>query len=72
MKYPNYIYYNVRQNMGLEWNDTSMDEEIDEMSPGEVLDRFWEWEGIIGYTHTIIDSVLDVLMLDDPREEDEL
>ena len=58
--------------MGLEWNDTSMDEEIDEMSPGEVLDRFWEWEGIIGYTHTIIDSVLDVLMLDDPREEDEI
>lgn len=60
MRYPKYIYKNVRQNIGLEWDDNSMDDEIDGMTPGEVLDRFWEWEGIVGYTHKIIDSVLDV------------
>ena len=60
MKYPNYIYNNVRQNMGLEWNDTSKDNEIDKMSRKEVLERFWTWEGIIGYANTIKNSVFDV------------
>ena len=60
MKYPNYIYNNVRQNMGLEWNDTSKDNEIDKMSRKEVLERFWMWEGIIGYANTIKNSVFDV------------
>lgn len=68
MKYSNYIYNNVRQNLGLEWNDTSRDSEIDAMSPDEVLDRFWQWEGIIGYTHTIISSVFDVYGIDKEGE----
>lgn len=61
MKYPEYIYKNVRQNLGFERDDNSIDSQIDNiMSPREVLDSFWEWEGVIGYTHKIINSVLDV------------
>lgn len=69
-KYPEYIMKNVRQNMGVEEWDTSLDSEIDKMSPGEVLDRYWEYEGLMGYTSLIVDTVFDVFGLD-REEEDE-
>ena len=69
-KYPEYIMKNVRQNMGVEEWDTSLDSEIDKMSPGEVLDRYWTYEGLMGYTNLIVDTVFDVFGLD-REEEDE-
>lgn len=62
--YPYYIMRDVRQNLGLEPNDTSMDDEIISMDPEDVLRCYWEWNGIIGYTHQIISSVCDVLGFD--------
>ena len=69
-KYPEYIMKNVRQHMGVEEWDTSLDSKIDKMSPGEVLDRYWEYEGLMGYTSLIVDTVFDVFGLD-REEEDE-
>lgn len=56
-RYSNFIMEAVRQNMGLDEDDTSMDDEIMEMDGEEVVRRYLEWEGIIGYTSTIIDVV---------------
>lgn len=64
MKYPVYIMKRLRQNMGLEPEDSSMDKEIDIMSPGEVVDRVLEWEGIIGYSNLITDLIFDVYGFD--------
>lgn len=56
-RYSSFIMRAVRQNVGLEEDDTSMDDEITEMDGEEVVSRFLEWEGIIGYTSTIIEVV---------------
>lgn len=63
-KYPAYIMKRLRQNLGLEPDDTSGDKEIDIMSPGEVVDRVLEWEGIIGYSSLITDLIFDVYGFD--------
>jgi len=60
MNYPEYIMELVRQHLGLEHYDTSRDEEIGNMSHGSVLDHCLEWEGIIGYGHTITSWVEDI------------
>lgn len=61
MKYPEYIYRNVRQALGLEdAQDTSKDEEINEMSKADVLKKFWEWEGILGYSSLMYETVCDI------------
>ena len=64
MKYPEYIMKKVRQRIGVEPNDNSKDEEIEIMSPGEIIDAVLEWEGIIGYTEFIVDLVFDVYGFD--------
>lgn len=43
----------VRQNLGLNGNDNSQDQEIIKMSKSEILDRVCEWEGLINYGSTI-------------------
>ena len=53
-RYSNFIMRAVRQNMGLDEDDTSMDDEIMEMDGEEVVSRYLEWEGILGYTSRII------------------
>lgn len=52
-KYPVYIVETVRQNMGLEPEDNSQDDEILKMSKKEILNRVCDWEGLIGYGDTI-------------------
>ena len=56
-QYSDFIMRAVRQNIGLEEDDTSRDEEIMEMSGEEIVDRYLTWNGIIGYTSYIIDVV---------------
>lgn len=63
-KYPTYIMKRLRQNLGLEPDDASEDKEIDIMTPGEVVDRVLEWEGIIGYSNLITDLIFDVYGFD--------
>ena len=56
-QYSDFIMKAVRQNIGLEEDDTSRDAEIMEMSGEEIVDRYLTWNGIIGYTYNIIDVV---------------
>ena len=58
-RYPSVIEA-VRQNMGLEKDDESRDEEILQMSRDEVCRRFMTWNGIIGYEGTIKEAIEEI------------
>ena len=62
-RYSSQVMERVRQRLGLEEGDKSRDAEIEAMSQYYVLDHCLCWEGIIGYTQTIIDMVGDVYFL---------
>ena len=59
-QYSNYLMRSVRQNMGLDEDDTSRDDAIMEMDSYELLDRFLEYEGIIGYTQKIVNILKEI------------
>ena len=59
-QYSNYLMRSVRQSMGLDEDDTSRDDAIMEMDSYELLDRFLEWEGIIGYTQKIVNILKEI------------
>lgn len=48
-KYPDYIMENVRQNLGLEKDDTSKDDMIMSLVKEEVFNRYCRCLGIDGY-----------------------
>lgn len=52
-KYPEYIMSYVRQNMGLDSDDTSKDDFINSMNKKDVFDRVLNWNGIVGYSSQI-------------------
>lgn len=56
-KYSRSVMINVRQALGLEPDDTSMDEEINDMDQIDVFSKWLQWEGIFGYTNRIKDAV---------------
>ena len=59
--YENYIMEAVRQNMDLEEDDTSRDEEIMAMPKSEVFERWLEWEGIMGgYGEMIRGAIVEI------------
>ena len=60
MKYPEYILHYVRANMGYNPDDKRADKEIEHMSKAEVFRQYLEWEGIIGYTGTILGLIEDI------------
>lgn len=62
--YPENIMSAVRQNLDVEEDDTSRDDEIACMSKKEVLSRVLEWEGICGYTDDIFQWILDIYGID--------
>jgi len=62
--YPEYVMESVRQNLGLEADDMSMDSEINGMSKREVFARCLEWEGIIGYEYKILSLVSEIFGVD--------
>ena len=64
MIYPENILRLVRQNLDIESTDTSMDEEINNMSRNEVLNRICEWEGLIGYGRVIREWIKDIYGVD--------
>ena len=59
-QYSNYLMRSVRQSMGRDEDDTSRDDAIMEMDSYELLDRFLEWEGIIGYTQKIVNILKEI------------
>jgi hypothetical protein len=50
----------VRQNLGLDEQDTTMDNRINSMSHDEILDCVTEWEGLIHYGPTIKQWIQDI------------
>lgn len=58
--YPTYILEILRQRNGLEEDDTSRDEEFQELPPEVALNDVLEWEGLIGYTYSILEWILDI------------
>lgn len=59
-KYCDYIMKVLRQRLGLDENDTSKDERINEMSESRVFKEMCEWEGLIGYGSRLLDWVEDI------------
>lgn len=70
-KYPDYIMKKIRQRMGLEEDDTSIDDSINKMSKDSVFDKVLGWEGFIGYTDTIKGWVEDIYNVELKVEEEE-
>lgn len=58
--YPESIMEILRQRKDLEENDTSRDEEFNEMSPHAVFEEVLEWEGIQGYSWWILCKIQDI------------
>lgn len=64
-KYPEYIMNYVRQGMGLEENDTSKDDFINNvMSKNDVFDSVCDWQGLISWGVIIKDWVSDIYNID--------
>jgi hypothetical protein len=51
----------IRQNLGLEPDCKTRDEEIRRMPVGKQFECFLTWNGIIGYSDRILDVVEDLL-----------
>jgi hypothetical protein len=56
-KYTKSVMRNVRQALGIEPDDISLDAEIEEMDETEVFRKWLQWEGIFGYTEKIKNAV---------------
>jgi len=57
------IIGDVRENLGLEREDTSKDDKIDSMSPNEIFRRWCEWNGFINYSgifREVVSSIYEV------------
>lgn len=63
-KYSESIMECVRQRWGLEKYDDSKDGEINQLSPDEVLEHICNWNGLLGYAHTIKSWIKDIYKLD--------
>ncbi len=63
-KYSEDVMECVRQRLGLKKYDTSRDNEINTLSPDEVLDYVCNWNGLIGYAYTIKSWIRDIYKLD--------
>lgn len=58
--FPERIVKVVRQTMGLDADDYTRDREIACMSHREVFDAWLTWDGIIGYTEVILDTIEEI------------
>ena len=54
-KFSDSIMTRLRQRRGLDPKDTSMDDELMNMSPEEMFEELLVWEGIFGYSQCILD-----------------
>lgn len=58
--YPEHILRVLRERNDLEEDDTSMDEEFQNMAPARVLKECLEWEGISGYGSWLMARIYDI------------
>ena len=54
---PEWIMSDIRENMYLESDDTSRDEDILELDGEDFLNKWLEWNGICGYTRDIMEVI---------------
>ena len=59
-KYSNYIYEIVRQSLGRDKYDFSIDERIDGMNSDEVLESVCSWNGLINFNTAIKEWITDI------------
>jgi hypothetical protein len=59
-KYPEYIMKKLRQREGLEEDDTSKDNELNQLSPSTAFSEVCDWEGLQGYASTIKGWIEDI------------
>lgn len=59
-RYSEHIMWKIRCNLGLDGNDSSRDNEINQMSPAEALESVCNWEGLINYASTIRSWINDI------------
>lgn len=57
--YPEYVMEALRESENLQYNDTSMDEELSRLSPYSAFLALLESEGIYGYAHSILSWIED-------------
>lgn len=62
--YTDYIMESVRQNLGLDHDDTSKDSLIAEMDKDEILDRVATWNNLINFGSSIRSWVEDIWGID--------
>ena len=72
IRIPSYIMENLRARRGLEYDDATEDDDILTMSGSEFLDELLSWEGLLGYTNTIMEYIelafgVDLNNVDDPK-----
>ena len=70
---PSHIMENLREGRNLEYDDATEDDDILTMSGAEFLDALLNWEGIIGYTNTIMEYIemafgIDLNEVDAPKK----
>ncbi len=63
-KYSDDIMEAVRQNLGLEADDESRDDEINDMSRQEILECVCNWNGLINYADTIREWIENIWGID--------
>ena len=69
MKFRTSVYEAIRQYNNLDENDSSMDKLIDAWPIDQVLDNYLSWEGIYGYTESILDIIEAFHGLEETNEE---
>ena len=62
-----HIIRDIRENLGVDPNDTSKDDEINRMSLGEIFSRWCEWNGLINWSGTLKTVILDIYGIDIER-----
>jgi hypothetical protein len=62
--YPEYILKKLRIFNGIEEEDTSKDEEFQELPAREVFDQVMKFDGIIGYQNTMLRWIKDIFGVD--------
>lgn len=70
---PESVMKNMRERLGYDEDDESVDEEILAMSPKEFLDEWLNWNGFIGYVDFIIEAICmayGVSLEDEPFDRD--
>lgn len=60
----NDIIRDVRENLGVDLEDTSKDDMINRMSSNEIFKRWCEWNGLINYSKIIRDVIGNIYGID--------